>query len=212
MVNAANAKYKSGNQFDRVTAPPYYIANQKPFWPSLPWETSITIPADEPLNITRPVVLPEMVPLLFFNSEIDGLIIHTIHVRYTGAQESVNTLFVYEFVDFQQRCLGGINLPVSLDSTPPQPVYLLDTEDEIVVDSFGQPVEITGVMGQGDPLSLPLPPILLGEDTLRYALRLEEGSSIYLGIAQELTTPIVVTARGQRYSKIEKISASLGAE
>jgi len=50
------------------------------------------------------------------------------------------------------------------------------------------------------------------EDTPQKGLRLMESESIYLGIAQQLTTPIVVSAWGQRYSKLEKIAASTRTE
>lgn len=208
---ANTSTYLPGNKFERVQAPPYFMANNRPFWPSLTWSTSLTLAAAEPLHITRPVVQPEMVPVQFFVGETDGLLIDSISVRYTGAQNSVNTLFIYDLFDFKYYCIGAIALPVSADSNFPQPEYLLDTESNPVLDSFGQPVTVTSVMGQGDPGSMVKPPVLLGANTLRYAMRLMESESIYLGIAQALTTPIVVSAWGQRYSKLERISASLGA-
>ena len=209
---ANTSTFAPGNRFERIQAPPYYQANNRPFWPSLAWSASLTLAADDPLHITRPVVQPAMVPLLFFDGETDGLVINSISVQYTGAQDSANTLFIYDLYDFKFYCIGAIALPVADSSAFPQPVYLLDTEDEVVTDSFGQPVTVTSVMGQGDPGAMPNPGVLLGAGTLRYALRLMESESIYLGIAQELTTPIVVSAWGQRYSKLEKIAASLGAE
>lgn len=208
MVDGA---YLPGNRFERIQSPPYYMANNKPFWPSLVWETHIRIPANDPLNITTPNVLPEMIPLQFFTGETDGLLVNTISVKYDGSQASVNTLFVYVLRDAVYYCIGAIALPVSANSLPPQPVYLLGPGDEIIVDSYGEPVFVTSTMGQGDPLSMPLPPLLLGAGTLRYGLRLAEDESIYLGIAQELTTSIEVIARGQRYTKNEMIAASLGA-
>ena len=308
---ANTSTYAPGNRFERVQTPPYFQANNRPFWPSLTWSTSLTLAADEPLHITRPVVQPEMVPIQFFNGELDGLLIDSISVRYTGAQNSVNTLFIYDLFDFNYYCIGAIALPVSteqkvinirgayspsetyvakdsvtyqgteyvaLQSTTgnlptnttfwrtlayqntrayvagnvvsyegekyialsnttgnlptnptfwrvllydeinpttkesrfPQPESLLDTEDNPVLDSFGQPVTVTSVMGQGDPGSMLNPGVLLGANTLRYATRLMDSESIYLGIAQELTTPIVVSAWGQRYSKLERIAAATG--
>lgn len=209
---ANTSTYAPGNQFERIQAPPYYQANNRPFWPSLAWSASMTLAADDPLHITRPVVQPAMVPTLFFDGEVDGLLINSISVQYTGAQSSANALFIYELYDAKYYCIGAIALPVVASSAWPQPVYLLDTEDEVVTDSFGQPVTVTSVLGQGDPGAMPNPGVLLGAGTLRYALRLMESESIYLGIAQELTTPIVVSAWGQRYSRLEKVAASLGAE
>lgn len=208
---ANTSTYAPGNRFERIQAPPYYQANNRPFWPSLAWSARLTLAEDDPLHITRPNVEPQMVPTLFFDGETDGLVVNSISVQYTGAQDSVNTLFIYDLYDFKFYCIGAIALPVVASSAWPQPVYLLDTEDEVVTDSFGQPVTVTSVMGQGDPGAMPNPGVLLGAGTLRYALRLMESESIYLGIAQELTTPIVVSAWGQRYSKLEKIAASLGS-
>jgi hypothetical protein len=183
--------YLPGNQFERIQTPPYFQANNRPFWPSLNWSASLTLAAAEPLHITRPVITPELVPIAFFDGETDGLIVNGISVRYTGAQNSINTLFVYDLFNFKYYCIGTIPLPISANySWPPD----------------------GNALGQGNLGTLLNPSLLLGEDTPQKGLRLMESESIYLGIAQQLTTPIVVSAWGQRYSKLEKIAASTRTE
>jgi hypothetical protein len=188
---ANTSTYLPGNRFERIQSPPYFQPNNKPFWPSLNWSATLTLAAAEPLHITRPIVEPEMVPTLFFDGEPEGLVINAISVRYTGAQDSVNTLFIYDLFNFKFYCIGTIPLPIAADySWPPEG------------DAFAQ----------GDLGTMLHPNLLLGESAPQTGLRLMESESIYLGIAQELTSPIVVSAWGQRYSKLEKIAASIGAE
>lgn len=190
---ANTSSYAAGNRFERVQAPPYFQANNRPFWPSLTWSASLTLAANDPLYITRPNVEPQMVPVLFFNGETNGLLVDSISVRYTGAIATANTLFIYELYNFDYYCIGAIPLPVSASSVFPQP-------------SGG-----SSVLGQGDPGSMPNPPVLLGTDTIRYGLRLMANESIYLGIEKELDSPIVVSAWGQRYSRLEQIATELGS-
>lgn len=188
---ANTSTYLPGNRFERVQFPPYFQANNRPFWPSLNWSASLTLAAAEPLHITRPVITPELVPILFFNGEPEGLIINAISVRYTGAQNSVNTLFIYDLFNSKFYCIGAIPLPIAANySWPPD----------------------GNAFAQGDLGTMLNPNLLLGESTPQKGLRLMEAESIYLGIAQELTSPIVVSAWGQRYSKLEKIAASIGTE
>jgi hypothetical protein len=173
MVNA-NGIYLRGNNYQRVQTPPYYRANTKPFWPSLPMETVLTIAAADPLNITTPKVVVPQVPRLLVTAPENGLFVSSIFAKYTGEQNRANALFGYSRVGLPFYCLGAIVLAVSEDSAPAP--------------------------------ALALPPILLDTGEAKKALRLQEGESLYIGIAQSLTTPIEVHLRGQLYTPIEKVS------
>jgi hypothetical protein len=175
-----------GNNFEFSLTP---RCNTIPFWTSVPFETQLRLLANDPLIVTRPVVTPEMNPELFIEVQNQPYVLDSISVKYEGSQGSVNTLFVYGLVDEIYYCIGSIQLPAHGNSLQPPagPIF-----------------------GQGNPLVMVKPPILLGQPTIKRALRISPLEAIYVGVAQELSNPIVVIARGSQYDRLEDLALVLG--
>lgn len=174
MVNAGGP-YRRGNNYERVLAPPYFRANTTPFWASLPVEAMVSLIENDPLTVTTPNVLVTQTPKLLVTAPEGGLLISSLFAKYTGAQASENSLFIYSRAEgaLVFNCIGAIVLAVSADSLPSP--------------------------------SLTLPPILLGDGESKRALRLATGEQLFMGLAQQLTTPIEVHVRAQQYTNISSI-------